>query len=88
MANNPSSFKSSTIIQDFKANKRCISMLIMPNRLTGGLIHQDFDYILWGKTYVFPHRYHITSNQGQTSNSALATTITLKHKRKRKTFSN
>ena len=64
MANDPGSSKSSAIIRDFKADKRCIGVLTMPDRLAGGSTHQDFDDILRGKTYVFPHGYHVTKQPG------------------------
>ena len=83
MQNDPGLSRTSAIINQLKAEKRCIGVLTMPDRLQEGSIHVDFDKILRGQAHVLPGGYYVTKQPGPASSFARLI-ITHKPARKKK----
>lgn len=64
MANDPGLSKTSAIIEKYKAEKRTIGVLTMPDRLQKGSTHMDFDAILRGTNHALPRGYFVTKQPG------------------------
>jgi GTPase SAR1 family protein len=64
MANDPGLSKTSALIEKYKAEKRTIGVLTMPDRLQKGSTHMDFDAILRGKEHPLPRGYFVTKQPG------------------------
>lgn len=64
MQSDPGLSKTNAIIGELKADKRCVGVLTMPDRLQEGSTHSDFDKILRGEIHVFPKGYFVTKQPG------------------------
>lgn len=64
MQNDPGLSKTSAIIVKLKAEKRCVGVLTMPDRLQEGSTHFDFDKILRGQAHYLPQGYFVTKQPG------------------------
>lgn len=64
MANDPGLSRTSAIIEKYKAEKRTIGVLTMPDRLQRGSTHMDFDAILKGAKHPLPKGYFVTKQPG------------------------
>lgn len=64
MANDPGNSRTRAIIRELKAEKRCVGVLTMPDRLQQGSTHADYDKILRGQTHVLPKGYFVTKQPG------------------------
>jgi hypothetical protein len=64
MQNDPGLSKTSAIIKEVKAEKRCVGVLTMPDRLQEGSTHLDYDAILRGQAYALPRGYFVTKQPG------------------------
>jgi GTPase SAR1 family protein len=64
MQNDPGLSRTSAIIENLKAEKRCVGVLTMPDRLQEGSIHIDFDRILRRKAHILPRGYFVTKQPG------------------------
>lgn len=60
MSADPGTSRASAIIGQHKAENRTIGVLTMPDRLSKGSTHMDYDSILRGKTHILPRGYFVT----------------------------
>ena len=64
MQNDPGLSRTSAIIENLKAERRCVGVLTMPDRLQEGSVHIDFDKILHGQAHVLERGYFVTKQPG------------------------
>jgi hypothetical protein len=67
MQNDPSLSRTKALITKYKAEKKTIGVLTMPDRLQASSAHKDYDNILHRKTYVLPRGYFVTKQPGPDS---------------------
>ncbi|KAG4437271.1 hypothetical protein IFR05_007248 [Cadophora sp. M221] len=68
MQNDPGVSKTKGFIEDSNADKRCIGVLTMPDRMQNDTAHHDYTRILENSAYVLePHGYFVTKQPGPNS---------------------